>query len=240
MILHTSINGQGDPIVFLHTALQTGKTELEIQNDYFKVNYQVILPDLRGHGKSLSNDFSNYFHNSSQDLLDTLNDLNIESVHLAGCSLGGLVALHFAKRYPHRVKSLILSGIIPERPENWQEINNEENININNILKNKETLDYFNSIHEVDWQELLQSTSGTDWYPFEETEDLSGLSVPILFIVGEDAELEIIGAVKYPKTNDKIRVSIIPYAGHTPHLDQPEIYNKIVEIFLNKSVAEND
>lgn len=240
MILHTSINGQGNPIVFLHTALQTGKTELEIQNDYFKENHQVILPDLRGHGKSLSNDFSNYFHNSSQDLLDTLNDLNIDSVHLAGCSLGALVALYFAKRNPTRVKTLTLSGIIPEKPVDWAEINDEENMNVKEILKNEETVNYFNSIHEGNWQELIKSVQDTDWYPFEETEDLSTLDTPTLFIVGEDAELEIIGAVKYPETNDKIRVSIIPYAGHTPHLDQPEIYNKVVEIFLNKSVAEYD
>lgn len=235
MILHTSVNGHGEPIIFLHTALQTGATELDIQKDYFKENYQVILPDLRGHGKSVSNDFSNYFFDSSQDLLETLNDLNIESVHLAGCSLGGLVALYFAKRNPSRVKTLTLSGIIPEKPGNWEEINNEENININNILKNNETVDYFNSIHEGKWQELLQSVSGTDWHPFEETEDLSGLDIPTLFIVGETAELETVGTIKYPKTNDNIHVSIIPFAGHTPHLDQPELYNNIVELFLIKS-----
>ncbi|WP_342387527.1 hypothetical protein [Salinicoccus bachuensis] len=31
MILHTDVSGEGDAVVFLHTGLQTGETELEIQ-----------------------------------------------------------------------------------------------------------------------------------------------------------------------------------------------------------------
>ncbi|WP_404451516.1 hypothetical protein LG329_14425 [Virgibacillus necropolis] len=45
MILHTEIYGTGEPLVFLHTGLQTGTTDFEQQTEYFKQNYQVILPD---------------------------------------------------------------------------------------------------------------------------------------------------------------------------------------------------
>lgn len=47
-------------------------------------------------------------------------------------------------------------------------------------------------------------------------------------------EHETIGAMTYPKMNQNVHVSIIPFAGHAVHLDQPEIYNKIVEAFFNK------
>jgi len=232
MILHTEVSGSGEVLVFLHTALQTGKTELDLQNEYFKQNYKVVLPDLRGHGKSVAEDFSNYFMNSAKDLSETLDDLNVESAHIAGCSIGGLVALVFAKYYPDKVKSLIISGIIPEKPEDWYELNKEENENIARILENPEAVDYFNSIHKGNWRTVLSSTEDTDWYPFEETADLSMLNMPVLYIVGETNEHETIGALTYPKTNDNIHVSIIPFAGHTAHLDQPEIYNRIVETFL--------
>lgn len=33
MILHTEVNGSGEALVFLHTGLQTGKTELDLQNE---------------------------------------------------------------------------------------------------------------------------------------------------------------------------------------------------------------
>lgn len=49
MLLHTEVLGDGEPIVFLHTGLQTGMTDFEEQRDYFRSGFRVILPDLRGH-----------------------------------------------------------------------------------------------------------------------------------------------------------------------------------------------
>lgn len=235
MILHTEITGKGEAIVFLHTGLQTGKTELDVQKEYFKQNYQVILPDLRGHGKSVSDNLSNYFHNSARDLVETLEELGIQSTHIAGCSLGALVGLVFAKNYPEKVKSLTFSGIIPEKPVDWEEINKKDTENTAKILEDPETVVYFEDIHQGNWRELLHSTQDVDWYPFDETADLSMLNMPVLFIVGEQNAHETIGTITYPKMNRNIHVSIIPFAGHVVHLDQPEIYNKIVEGFITKA-----
>lgn len=53
LILHTTINGEGEPLVLIHSGGMTGQTEYEEQSDYFATNnYKVIRPDLRGHGKS--------------------------------------------------------------------------------------------------------------------------------------------------------------------------------------------
>ncbi len=53
MILHTYISGEGEPIVLLHSGGMTGLVEYEEQVAFFREqNYQVIRPDLRGHGKS--------------------------------------------------------------------------------------------------------------------------------------------------------------------------------------------
>ena len=71
MILHTEVLGDGEPLVFLHTGLQTGKTDFEYQRDYFRNSYKVILPDLRGHGKSITNDITNFFEDSAIDLEET-------------------------------------------------------------------------------------------------------------------------------------------------------------------------
>lgn len=92
MILHTEKSGDGETIIFLHTGLQTGRTELTEQDAYFREKYQVILPDLRGHGKSVSEAYSNYFKESANNLLETMDHFGIASAHVAGCSLGALVA----------------------------------------------------------------------------------------------------------------------------------------------------
>src|SRR5699024_10290782 len=56
VILHTETIGSGEPLVILHTGLQTGKTDFQAQKEKFKQSYRVILPDLRGHGSSISNE----------------------------------------------------------------------------------------------------------------------------------------------------------------------------------------
>lgn len=122
MILHTEVFGDGEPIIFLHTGLQTGMTDFEFQREFFKDKYKVILPDLRGHGNSVVDDLSNFFEDSAKDIAETLNHLGIESTYIVGCSLGALVGLFFTKRFPDKVKSLTISGVLSERPNNWLEI----------------------------------------------------------------------------------------------------------------------
>ncbi|OZU87134.1 alpha/beta hydrolase [Virgibacillus indicus] len=237
MILHTTITGEGEPIVLLHIGLQTGEIDFQAHQEYFKENYQVISPDLRGHGKSVSNEFSNFLQDSVQDLKDTLVNLGVETSHLIGCSLGALVGLMFAKQFPENVKSLTISGIIPEKPADWEELSAEDVKQQAQILENKEAVAYFDSIHKSNWREILEISNHTDWYPFHETEDLSTLNMPVLFIVGEGSSIETTGAITYPKSNKNIHVSIIPFAGHNVHLEQPEIHNKIVENFLSEIEA---
>ncbi|WP_100011267.1 alpha/beta fold hydrolase [Lentibacillus sediminis] len=234
MILHTKVSGKGEPVVLIHQGLQTSETDFQAEKDYLQENYQVILPDLRGHGKSASDDFSDYFNDCARDLNDTLTELNIDSTHIAGSSLGALAALMFAKKYPHRVKSLVISGIIPKKPANWEEQLKEEKAMQANVLENKDAIAYFDQIHDGDWSKLLKIAVEADWYPFNETGDLTMLEVPVLFVVGEGNTNETIGAQIYPRANKNIHVAIIPFASHLVHLDQPEIYMKVVEDFLKR------
>ncbi|WP_367593488.1 alpha/beta fold hydrolase [Heyndrickxia camelliae] len=53
-MLHTTVFGEGEAILFLHTGLQTGETDFQYQANYFQQHYRILLPDLRGHGKSTS------------------------------------------------------------------------------------------------------------------------------------------------------------------------------------------
>ncbi|MEN2466123.1 alpha/beta hydrolase [Ornithinibacillus sp. JPR2-1] len=235
MILHTVSTGTGDAILFLHQGLQTSETDFQIQKKYFSQRYRVIQVDLRGHGKSVTNHVKNYFENAAVDLKETFEHLTIENAHIVGSSLGAMVGLVFAKRYPDKVKSLTLSGIMPHKPDNWAELNKEDTDRENTIANSKDAIDYFNEIHEGDWLNLLKDFQSEDWYPFQETGDLSSLQMPTMLLVGEENPLEVIGAVEYPKQLQGIHVSVIPFAGHLPHMQQPKLYNLIVEQFLEKT-----
>ncbi|MBO1910584.1 alpha/beta hydrolase, partial [Microvirga sp. 3-52] len=119
---------------------QTGMLDFVYQRNYFKEhNYQVILPDLRGHGMSKVDEINilTYIEDSAEDLYETLDHLAIEHVHIVGASLGALVGLVFSKQYPERVASLTLSGIIPEKPYNWIELQAQDLKMQASVLKNE-------------------------------------------------------------------------------------------------------
>ncbi|TYS67447.1 alpha/beta hydrolase [Sutcliffiella horikoshii] len=234
MLLHTDVFGDGEPIVFLHTGLQTGMTDFEEQRDYFKSGFKVIFPDLRGHGKSSSRDLSNYYEDSASDIKDTLDHLGVESAHVVGCSIGALVGLFLAKRFPKKVKTLTLSGMMTEKPSNWSEIHKNMVEQQSRLLEKEQIGAYFDQLHGEGWRDFIHLAKQEDSYPFEETCDLGELEMPTLFIVGEENENETNGAVFFSGLNKQIHVSVIPFAGHLVYSEQPEVYNRILNGFLEK------
>ena len=232
MILHSVEVGTGEPIVFLHTGLQTGMTDFEYQREFFKDSFRVILPDLRGHGQSINNDLSNFFEDAARDLLDTLEKKEMSSIHIVGASLGALVGLFFAKRFPEKVKSLTLSGITPGKPENWNQMHKEDVAVQTQLLQNEEAIHHFDRLHAADWKQFLYMARNDEWYPFEETKDLAGIRSPILLIVGEGNPNETTGAISYRSMHENVHVSIIPFASHLVHMEQPQLYSEVLKLFL--------
>lgn len=233
MILHSEIFGTGEPIVFLHSGLQTGLTDFEYQRNYFKEHYQVIVPDLRGHGNSVSTDLSDNFESNAKDLAETLERLGIDSAHIVGASFGALVGIVFAKRFPSKVKSLTISGVTAEKPDNWAQLREQETRNQQQIFQYEETNAYFDQLHKGDWRKLIEMGQSEEWYPFEETNDLSGIHAPILYIAGEGNPNETKGVLYYPNKHENVRVSVIPFASHLVHAEQAELHAKTLELFLS-------
>jgi len=233
MILHSESFGKGEPIVFLHSGLQTGLTDFEYQRNYFKEQFQVIVPDLRGHGNSVSEDVTDFFEDCAKDVAETLEHLGIESAHIVGASLGALAGIFFAKRFPAKVKSLTISGVTAEKPDNWEHLREQETQNQQQIFQYEEDITYFDQLHKGDWRKLIEMGQSEEWYPFEETNDLSGIHAPILYIAGEGNPNETKGVLYYPNKHKNVRVSVIPFASHLVHAEQAELHAKTLELFLS-------
>lgn len=70
--------------------------------------FELILPDLRGFGESVSPAPVWTITDLAADIASLLDHLGLESAFLAGHSMGGYVALAFAAAYPQRVRGLAL------------------------------------------------------------------------------------------------------------------------------------
>jgi (E)-2-((N-methylformamido)methylene)succinate hydrolase len=111
------------PIVFIHGVGLTHEI-WQPQLDYFK-NNTTISYDILGHGKTPLNKSDISFDDFSEQLINLLNQLNFDKIHLIGFSIGSLIARNFATKYNERLKSLTLLGSIFKRSEEQQKIVND-------------------------------------------------------------------------------------------------------------------
>ena len=114
---------QSIPIVFIHGVGLTYEI-WQPQLDFFK-NYSTVSYDILGHGKSSLTKKNINFDDFSDQLIELINELKIDKIHLVGFSIGSLIARNFATKYNDRLQSLILLGSIYKRSEQQQKIVNQ-------------------------------------------------------------------------------------------------------------------
>jgi esterase len=103
--------GKGDPLIILHGLYGSSDNWMGIAHKLAE-NYDVILPDLRNHGKSPHSAEHTYMALSA-DLYELLDELKLAKVHLIGHSMGGKTAMQFYFDFPTYLKSLIVVDISP-------------------------------------------------------------------------------------------------------------------------------
>lgn len=79
------------------------ETAAELEGDF-----DLIIPDLRGFGQSTTVETPYRMEDMADDLAALLTHLGLEQTSMAGHSMGGYVALAFAKKYPEKVSGLAL------------------------------------------------------------------------------------------------------------------------------------
>ena len=121
------------PIVFIHGVGLTHEI-WQPQLDYFK-DYTTLSYDILGHGKTPLNIKNISFDNFSEQLLNLINELKFDKVHLIGFSIGSLIARNFAIKHNDLLQSLTLLGSIYKRSEEQQKIINDRFALAKNNLK---------------------------------------------------------------------------------------------------------
>jgi 3-oxoadipate enol-lactonase len=97
--------GQGPPVVFLH-GYPLDHTIWQPLVPHLQNIARLILPDLRGFGKSPVPAGTYTMREMAEDVVGLLDQLEIEKAVLVGHSMGGYVSLAFAHAYPGRLAGL--------------------------------------------------------------------------------------------------------------------------------------
>ena len=113
---------KGIPIVFIHgVGLDHNIWDPQI-NEF---DNTVLIYDILGHGRTPLNKEKISFDDFSDQIIDLIDELKFDKIHLVGFSIGSLIARNFATRFSDRLKSLTLLCSIFNRSDNEQKIVNE-------------------------------------------------------------------------------------------------------------------
>jgi pimeloyl-ACP methyl ester carboxylesterase len=105
--IHYRRSGTGFPVVLLHAGVADSRM-WEPQIAGLSDKFDIIAPDMRGHGRS---ELPAMTWSASADVLALMDELGVrDAPHIVGCSIGGGVAMDFAIEHPDRVSKLVLVG----------------------------------------------------------------------------------------------------------------------------------
>lgn len=111
-------HGNGSPLVLLHGFPLDHHLWDEVV-PLLDRTFDVITPDLRGFGESTILDTQPSMDDYASDIAGLLDQLQIQKAAIVGHSMGGYIALAFARLYPDRVSGLglVSSQVLADAPE---------------------------------------------------------------------------------------------------------------------------
>ena len=254
--------GNGPPIILIHGFLY--HTVMWKKNiDALAEKFKVYAIDLWGWGYSerlKENEYS--FERYGKQIVGFMDALNIKKATLAGQSMGGGISVYVAAHYPERVDRLILvdPAVIPYPMTTIGKIYQfpfiGEFMNAipgDALMKNNIKTIWFydrNKVTEEYCKEVLQpfcikgSYAGSmvilrsvlkEPYVEREANLLAKMSIPTLIIHGrEDKAIPLDRSKKLNDLWKGSKLVIFDKAGHSPHEEYPEKFNKVASEFLSE------
>jgi pimeloyl-ACP methyl ester carboxylesterase len=119
--MYYEVVGEGEPLVFLHGGMQTGRMYDPFVEEFSK-HYRLIVPDLRGHGGSTNPAGEFSIRQFALDVFALLDRMGVDRFRAVGASAGALTLLNMAAQQPDRVEAMVVIGAGPYLPADCREV----------------------------------------------------------------------------------------------------------------------
>jgi len=170
MIPAHQLDGPSDaPALVLLASLGSDRRMWEPQAVAMAADHRVVRVDARGHGASQSPPGEYDITELSGDVVELLDHLGLDQVHLCGLSLGGLTALQVALDHPGRLASLTVANSAARvgSSEGWQQriddVTEHGLAGIRDDVLPRFCAPGFDEANPVAWQQLQEAfTAGSD------------------------------------------------------------------------------
>jgi len=245
--------GAGPPLVFLH-GFPLDHSMWDGQRREFRSSHRVILPDLRGLGRSEVSPVPVTMDLFADDVAALLDNLGIaEPVILCGLSMGGCIAFAFVRRHAQRLRGLILCDcravadtaemvanrrrlaekVLSDGPTAAAEAMLPRLFGPTTNEKQPQVVDAVRNVIQASSSRDIAAAQLSRAARPDSTPTLPEIKVPTLIVVGEHdvisppAEMQGIAAAIPGAT-----AVVIPGAGHMAPLEKPDDVNRAIREWM--------
>lgn len=258
--LHYEEAGSGTPVLFIHEFAGDHRS-WEPQVRAVARRYRCIVYAARGYPPSdVPTDPAAYSQDLAvQDAVAVLDHLGIDQAHVVGLSMGAFCALHLGLRRPERTRSLGVAGCGYGAHPDVRETFRAESEAIATAFETEGAAGVAPRYAQGPARVQFQNKDPRGWEEFARrlaehsaegaaltmrgvqrerpslydlTEDLLGLRVPTLLIVGDEDEGCLDPSLMLKRTIPSAGLAVLPRTGHTSNLEEPELFNRLVLEFL--------
>ena len=235
--------GEGIPLIILH-GLMGNLSNFEGMFDYFpKKGYRVLMPQLPIYDLPL---LKTNVKNLSKFVKSFVKHLQLKNYILIGNSLGGHIALYYAKMNPSQVDGMILTGSsglyentlsegYPRRGDYEYIKKKVQDVFYNPEVATKEIIDEsFETLNNR--SKLIRTlTIAKSAMRHNMAKDLPKMEMPICLIWGKnDTVTPPNVGEEFNKLLPNSELNWVDKCGHAPMMEHPNTFNKIVDQWLVK------
>ncbi len=252
-IYYTRTGGSKPHIIMLHGLIANGAC-WTTQAHALEGEYDVIMPDARGHGKSSVPDYGYRYEDHANDVAGLIKTLELNAPILMGHSMGGMTAAVVASHNPKLLGGLILADPTFISPKVQHEVRDSDIANQHRRILNKSLDEIVEEarirhpdrsldIIEQNARARLQTSMNafdvlSQPYP-DYIELVRAIEVPSLLVTSDAGVVSLSVAEELQRLNPGFQVEQISKAGHGLHFDQPEKFAAVVKSFLRSISKEN-
>ncbi len=246
------MRGEGLPLVFIH-GLGSSTLDWEYQVEFFSKNFQTLAIDLRGHGKSGKPPGPYSVSQFAADTANLCRHLKLPPAHIAGLSMGGMVAFQLALDAPQLVRSISIINSGPELvlhtfQEKMAFFQRKLIVRCMGMEHMAQLLAkmLLPELHQSSLQKALAARWGKndkkaylasldaiiDW---SVANRISEIKCPTLVVSADRDYTPVSFKEAYVSKMDRAQLSVIHNSRHLSPLDQPEQLNEALQKFLSQA-----
>tara|TARA_Y100001934_G_scaffold278494_1_gene379835 strand:- start:456 stop:1301 length:846 start_codon:yes stop_codon:yes gene_type:complete len=259
--LYYEETGDGPPILFIHEFAGDWRA-WEPQVSHFSRRRRCIVYSARGYpGSDIPEEEASYSQDIARDdALAVLDHLGIDNAHIVGLSMGGFATLHFGIAYADRALSLTICGCGYGAEPGTRADFRALSLSVAENFETRGAADFAEEYVTVPGRLTFKQKDPRGWAGFvsrlQEHSDIGSaltqrgvqasrpglwdledriraISVPSMIVTGDDDQRCLAPGLFMKELIEGSRLFVMPHTGHVLNLEEPKLFNTVLQEFLD-------